>query len=60
MDQLEKASLEDKAYNGDANMASAKNKMLIRDTKKELMRYSMLKNLFIISAYLVDQVDHRL
>jgi len=39
MDQLEKASLEDKAYNGDANMANAKNKMLIRDTKKELMRY---------------------
>lgn len=38
MDQLEKASLEDKVYNGDANMASAKNKMLIRDTKKELMR----------------------
>ncbi|XP_058621077.1 suppression of tumorigenicity 18 protein isoform X1 [Onychostoma macrolepis] len=35
MDQLEKASLEDKAYNGDASMA--KNKMLIRDTKKELM-----------------------
>uniref|UniRef100_A0A673LCJ4 ST18 C2H2C-type zinc finger transcription factor n=1 Tax=Sinocyclocheilus rhinocerous TaxID=307959 RepID=A0A673LCJ4_9TELE len=32
---LEKASLEDKAYNGDANMA--KNKMLIRDNKKELM-----------------------
>ncbi|ROI16377.1 Suppression of tumorigenicity 18 protein [Anabarilius grahami] len=40
MDQLEKASLEDKAYNGDANMASAKNKMLIRDTKKELMSVS--------------------
>lgn len=36
MDQLDKASLEDKAYNGDANMA--KNKMLIRDSKKELMR----------------------
>ncbi|KAI2648829.1 Suppression of tumorigenicity 18 protein [Labeo rohita] len=35
MDQLDKASLEDKAYNGDANMA--KNKMLIRDSKKELM-----------------------
>uniref|UniRef100_A0A673MBW5 Myelin transcription factor 1-like n=1 Tax=Sinocyclocheilus rhinocerous TaxID=307959 RepID=A0A673MBW5_9TELE len=31
------ASLEDKAYNGDVNMASAKNKMLIRDNKKELM-----------------------
>ncbi|XP_026114370.1 suppression of tumorigenicity 18 protein-like isoform X1 [Carassius auratus] len=37
MDQLDKASLEEKAYNGDANMASAKNKMLIRDNKKELM-----------------------
>ncbi|XP_016380407.1 myelin transcription factor 1-like [Sinocyclocheilus rhinocerous] len=37
MDQLDKASLEDKAYNGDVNMASAKNKMLIRDNKKELM-----------------------
>ncbi|XP_016146896.1 suppression of tumorigenicity 18 protein-like [Sinocyclocheilus grahami] len=37
MDQLDKASLEDKAYNGDANMASAKNKMFIRDNKKELM-----------------------
>ncbi|TRY60610.1 hypothetical protein DNTS_007569 [Danionella cerebrum] len=37
MDQLEKTSFEDKVYNGDANMASAKNKMLMRDTKKELM-----------------------
>uniref|UniRef100_A0A8C1NMH8 Myelin transcription factor 1 domain-containing protein n=1 Tax=Cyprinus carpio TaxID=7962 RepID=A0A8C1NMH8_CYPCA len=37
MEQLDKASLEDKMYNGDANMASAKNKMLIRDNKKELM-----------------------
>ncbi|XP_059391204.1 suppression of tumorigenicity 18 protein-like isoform X1 [Carassius carassius] len=37
MDHLDKASLEDKTYNGDANMASAKNKMLIRDNKKELM-----------------------
>ncbi|XP_056307153.1 suppression of tumorigenicity 18 protein [Danio aesculapii] len=35
MDQLEKASLEDKVFNGDVNMA--KNKMLIRDAKKELM-----------------------
>ncbi|XP_052451430.1 suppression of tumorigenicity 18 protein [Carassius gibelio] len=35
MDQLEKVSLEDKVYNGDANMA--KNKMLIRDNKKDLM-----------------------
>uniref|UniRef100_A0A8C1K9J0 Myelin transcription factor 1 domain-containing protein n=1 Tax=Cyprinus carpio TaxID=7962 RepID=A0A8C1K9J0_CYPCA len=33
--ELEKVSLEDKAYNGDANMA--KNKMLIRDNKKDLM-----------------------
>ncbi|XP_057178770.1 suppression of tumorigenicity 18 protein isoform X1 [Triplophysa rosa] len=35
MDQLEKATHEDKVYNGD--MTSAKNKMLMRDTKKELM-----------------------
>ncbi|XP_051542565.1 suppression of tumorigenicity 18 protein-like isoform X2 [Myxocyprinus asiaticus] len=35
MDALERASLEDKAYNGDMNMT--KNKMLIRENKKELM-----------------------
>ncbi|XP_056595064.1 suppression of tumorigenicity 18 protein isoform X2 [Triplophysa dalaica] len=37
MDLLEKATHEDKVYNGDPNMTSAKNKMLMRDTKKELM-----------------------
>ncbi|XP_055038346.2 suppression of tumorigenicity 18 protein [Misgurnus anguillicaudatus] len=37
MDQLENSTHEDKVYNGDVNMANAKNKMLIRDSKKELM-----------------------
>lgn len=39
MEQLDRMSLEDKVFAGDASMVSAKNKMLIRDTKKELMRY---------------------
>lgn len=37
-------SLEDKVFAGDASMTSAKNKMLIRDTKKELMRYDNAPN----------------
>ncbi|KAB5586680.1 hypothetical protein PHYPO_G00004410 [Pangasianodon hypophthalmus] len=37
MEQLDRMSLEDKVFAGDASMTSAKNKMLIRDTKKELM-----------------------
>ncbi|TSL82578.1 Suppression of tumorigenicity 18 protein [Bagarius yarrelli] len=37
MEQLDRMSLEDKVFVGDASMTSAKNKMLIRDTKKELM-----------------------
>lgn len=40
MEQLDRMSLEDKVFAGDASMTSAKNKMLIRDTKKELMRYN--------------------
>lgn len=40
MEQLDRMSLEDKVFAGDASMTSAKNKMLIRDTKKELMRYA--------------------
>lgn len=39
MEQLDRMSLEDKVFAGDASMTSAKNKMLIRDAKKELMRY---------------------
>lgn len=39
MEQLDRMSLEDKVFAGDASMTGAKNKMLIRDTKKELMRY---------------------
>lgn len=40
MEQLDRMSLEDKVFAGDASMTGAKNKMLIRDTKKELMRYA--------------------
>ncbi|KAI4880369.1 hypothetical protein NFI96_013986 [Prochilodus magdalenae] len=37
MEQQEGMSLEDKVFSGDMSMSSAKNKMLIRDTKKELL-----------------------
>lgn len=40
MEQLDRMSLEDKVFAGDASMTSAKNKILIRDSKKELMRYA--------------------
>ncbi|XP_046703316.1 suppression of tumorigenicity 18 protein isoform X2 [Silurus meridionalis] len=37
MEQLDRMSLEEKVFAGDANVTGAKNKMLVRDTKKELM-----------------------
>ncbi|XP_017578777.1 suppression of tumorigenicity 18 protein isoform X2 [Pygocentrus nattereri] len=37
MEQQERMSLEDKVFSGDTSMSGVKNKMLIRDTKKELM-----------------------
>lgn len=40
MDHMKKVTHEDKVYSGDVDMTSAKNKMLMRDAKKELMRYS--------------------
>lgn len=39
MEQAERMPLEDKVFSGDPSMTGSKNKMLIRDTKKELMRY---------------------
>lgn len=37
------ASSEDQHYQGDASMLSPKAKLLLRDSKKELLRYATLK-----------------
>lgn len=37
-------SLEDQHYQGDGSMLSPKAKLLLRDSKKELLRYVTLKN----------------
>lgn len=41
-EDFDEASLENQSYSGDASMLSPKTKMLLRDAKKELMRYIML------------------
>jgi hypothetical protein len=40
-EDFDDASLENQSYSGDASMLSPKTKMLLRDAKKELMRYIM-------------------
>jgi hypothetical protein len=40
-EDFDDASLEDQGYSGDASMFGPKTDMLLRDSKKELMRYIM-------------------
>lgn len=40
-EEFDQVSLEDQHYQGDTSMMSSKAKLLLRDSKKELLRYDM-------------------